>query len=69
MLGLAGDVIGGSQLLGASNTAADALNTLGNQNFNDYIQHAQNIDNRTQGIGNTLDSRYNALGTKARDVW
>lgn len=65
MLGLAGDVIGGSQLLGASNTAADALNTLGNQNFNDYIQHAQNIDNRTQGIGNTLDSRYNALGTKA----
>ena len=65
MFGLAGDVIGGSQLLGASNTAADALNTLGNQNFNDYIQHAQNIDNRTQGIGNTLNSRYNALGTTA----
>ena len=44
---------------------------LGNQNFNDYIQHAQNIDNRTQGIGNTLNSRYNALGTKNSlwDAW
>jgi len=65
MLGLAGDAIGGSQLLGASNTAADAFNTLGNQNFNDYIQHAQNIDNRTQGIGNTLNDRYKQLGTDA----
>lgn len=65
MLGLAGDVIGGSQLLGASNTAADALSELGNQNFNDYVQHGTNIDNRTQGIGNELNTRYNNLGTKA----
>lgn len=68
MFGLAGDVIGGSQLLGASNTAADALNTLGNQNFNDYIQHAQNIDNRTQGIGNTLYDRYSGLGLKTNGM-
>lgn len=66
------DMLGGAlqadQLIGASNTAADAYNTLGNQQFNDYLQHAQNLDNRTQGIGNTLDQRYNALGDKAQGM-
>lgn len=66
------DLIGGALqadgLIGASNTAADAYNTLGNQQFNDYLQHATNLDNRTQGIGNTLDQRYNALGDKAQGM-
>lgn len=62
---LAGGLAQLNGLTGASNTAADAYNQLGNENFNDYIQHAQNIDNRTQGIGNELNTRYQNLGTKA----
>lgn len=64
MFDLAAGALQADQLVGASNTAADAYNELGNQAFNDYLQHATNLDNRTQGIGNTLDTRYNALGAK-----
>jgi len=64
MFDLAAGALQADQLVGASNTAANAYNELGDQAFNDYLQHATNLDNRTQGIGNTLDTRYNALGAK-----
>lgn len=72
------DLLGGAAALngvvGASNTAADSYNTLGNevagrfanagqQNLNDFTSLIGNTLDRTQGIGDTLNTRYNDLGT------